>query len=616
MAAEPGYVTQAAIHGSHLLRHARSPQQFGGPFVVESSTGQITGVHHGVGAAAQQISHVLEGADLLNQFQCLIDHDEGHLPISSPVGQHGQRVQGVRHAPAVAGCAESVERGPEVPLRLRRLPVEQVPIAHAQPRQGPGPLAGADLLVVSGHVRPPGATDKRPSDHGGGMPQGAVDAGHERLGLVEIRAQPRPERSTRRGVDHAQDVFLSPLCGRVLAERLEQRHRYGSAFCAQALQIPVPRQRRHQPQRYSDIAPHRPVQGRMEIRAFGGQPCQPVQLIRTHQIRFRGLRQLEEVLGVGPAQSVFLSLFGESLGGELPDGLQHAIPTAGVVDEGFVGQSRQQVIHLVIRQLAYPGDRGRSAASDEHGQPPQQRPLPLAEQFPAPLDHRTQRLVPRFSSTVPSRQQPEPIAHPGGDLLDRQGTQPRRGQLDRQRQPVEGFADPQDRVGVDPVYLEAWLNSRGPLGEQLHSRVADDVGCGRTGRRDRERGKRNQRLTDDAEHLPAGGQHPQIRTGAEQPLGQPGGVVDHVLTVVENDQHAAVGECRDQSCDGVGRGRRRRGSQQSDVAQAECADHRPRHGRRVVKGGEVHEADLPRHPGGRLDGQSGLPNASRAGQGH
>jgi hypothetical protein len=59
--------------------------------------------------------------------------------------------------------------------------------------------------------------------------------------------------------------------------------------------------------------------------------------------------------------------------------------------------------------------------------------------------------VPRLRGAVAAGQQPEAVVQPVGDLGERQGAQPRRGQFDRQRQTVERAADPQDGVGVGGV---------------------------------------------------------------------------------------------------------------------------------------------------------------------
>ena len=53
------------------------------------------------------------------------------------------------------------------------------------------------------------------------------------------------------------------------------------------------------------------------------------------------------------------------------------------------------------------------------------------------------------------------------------------------------------------------------------------------------RARRPHRLAHDAEGLAAGGQDPQVRALAEQAVGQVGGVGDHVLAVVEDEQEAA-----------------------------------------------------------------------------
>ncbi len=215
---------------------------------------------------------------------------------------------------------------------------------------------------------------------------------------------------------------------------------------------------------------------------------------------------------------------------------------------------------------------------------------------------------------VAAAQQPEPVVQPGRDLRHRQGPQPRRGQLQGQRQPVEGAADPQHRRGGVGVEGEPGRHVGGPVGEQPHRRVRGRrLRCARRVR-DGQAADRAQRLTGEAQRLPAGGQHPQPGSGGEQPGGQPGRVVDDVLAVVEHQQQAPAGQRRHQP---VGAGRRGPpGAAQPGVAQVQRGQHRRRDRRAGRHRGQLHQAHRPVVPGRRGGGQPGLAGAAGPVQRH
>ena len=138
---------------------------------------------------------------------------------------------------------------------------------------------------------------------------------------------------------------------------------------------------------------------------------------------------------------------------------------------------------------------------------------------------------------APPGQQLEPVIEPGVDLRYRQRTQPGRGQLQGQRNPVQPHADRRHRRGVGLVNGEVRPAHCGALGEQLHRLESGQrAGGGQAGGRDCQRGNPEDVLPADAERFPAGDQQGCSRAGPQHGVGQLGGRAEHVLGVIEDHQ--------------------------------------------------------------------------------
>ena len=107
---------------------------------------------------------------------------------------------------------------------------------------------------------------------------------------------------------------------------------------------------------------------------------------------------------------------------------------------------------------------GQREAVVEDREPAQRLALGLGEQVPRPVDDRDQRLVPVGRAAVAAAQQREPVVEPAVDVLDRHHPHLGRGQLDRQRQPVEPAHDAAYGVVVE---RDARPGGRGALREQV-----------------------------------------------------------------------------------------------------------------------------------------------------
>ena len=248
----------------------------------------------------------------------------------------------------------------------------------------------------------------------------------------------------------------------------------------------------------------------------------------------------------------------------------------------------------------------------EHRQPRREDAFAGVEQVPAPLHDRAERLVAGHRRTAPGGEQAEPVAAPFGDLPGRQRAEPGGGQFDGERHAVELAADALDGVAL-AVHEVAGPYGGRPLGEQPYGVV-----CA-------ERPDRPQPLTGDAERLPAGGEDAQAGALGEEPVGEHGGGLGHVLAVVQHEQRVARRQSGDEPGHRVGLPARpaRHGGHgahghQAGVAQAERGEGGLHHLRRVVDRRELDQPHAAGHPRGdrlgRLHRQPRLARPARAEQ--
>ena len=147
----------------------------------------------------------------------------------------------------------------------------------------------------------------------------------------------------------------------------------------------------------------------------------------------------------------------------------------------------------------------------------------------APLDRCPQRLVPGHAAAAGDGQHAEAGVEQVGQLDQRQGAQPDRGQLDRERYAAEPPAQPDDVRAVRRGDGESRRRRGGALREQL-----DGVAL------DRQRRHREGVLARRVERLPAGREHGHLGRGPQHRLGQSGAGVDQMLAGVEDQQHPPV----------------------------------------------------------------------------
>jgi hypothetical protein len=149
--------------------------------------------------------------------------------------------------------------------------------------------------------------------------------------------------------------------------------------------------------------------------------------------------------------------------------------------------------------------------------------------------------VPPGRQPVPARRQHPPVIEPAQQLGHAQRLGPRRGQLDRQRHPVQPAHQPRHISAVLAGQREPGIGRPGPVGEQRH-RLRPGGATGLTRNLHRPPGQPVPRLTRDPQRLPAGRQHPHVITGLQQARAQLRGRADHVLAVTQHHQQLPPGQ--------------------------------------------------------------------------
>ena len=307
----------------------------------------------------------------------------------------------------------------------------------------------------------------------------------------------------------------------------------------------------------------------------------------------------------------------QSFGRELADRLQQRVTrrtgATQLAHQALVEQLGQAIEHRqadVRHGVADRLDRLQAGASGEHRARGEEPPGPLGEQVMAPGDRRPQGLLPVRQVAAATSEQAQRVFQPGQDRLRRQQLDPRRGQLDGQRQAVQPAGDLRDGRRVPLVDREVRRHRGGPLGEQAH-RLAGGQPFGRgpgARIRDRERRDRAFLLAGDPQRRAAADQDAQ-RTGLPQQPGHGRGAGQQVLEVVQDEQDLPVVQLADQVI---------HQRPVPGVLQPEALGDRRRHQPRIPDGRQRHEVDavrvVTRHLGGQRDAQPGLAAAARPGQ--
>ncbi len=252
----------------------------------------------------------------------------------------------------------------------------------------------------------------------------------------------------------------------------------------------------------------------------------------------------------------------------------------------LAGQADDTVDDRRRRQVGA-GQHSRRVLQREGGredrQPAQHHALDVGQQIVAPVQQGLQGAMTRQHGATSAREQRKHLVEPRRESLQAEAVDAAGGQLDRQRHAIQLAAQMAHDGKVRFGQCEAVGVGAGAFDEQLDGGVRPallDVG-----RVLRHRGlKRSEPVHPLAlafERFTARGQDLHVRRLAQHAFGQPRRGVDHVLAIVEDDQHPAPRQRLAKGGPGVGGAHRdlqRRGE-------------RHRHARRVGQRGQVDEPD-------------------------
>ena len=250
-----------------------------------------------------------------------------------------------------------------------------------------------------------------------------------------------------------------------------------------------------------------------------------------------------EVGGVATSRGVQLARGRELLEPELPDRLQHAEarvrvgcgqgPHQTLVGEG--GDAGEDIERAVLtkdrlRRLERP-------TATEDGQPPKERRLVPLEQVVAPGDGVAQGALPRRSIARSTGKDGQATFQPFLKGVRRQESDPRRGELDGQRQPIEALADGDDGGSVLLGQREVGHDGACSLHEEVDRGHEGELGQRQNPflRRQGQGRHRNLVLGAHLEWLPARHQHREPRARRQQ-LGELRRRVEDLLEIVEDQE--------------------------------------------------------------------------------
>jgi hypothetical protein len=231
------------------------------------------------------------------------------------------------------------------------------------------------------------------------------------------------------------------------------------------------------------------------------------------------------------------------------------------------------------------------------------------EEIVGPGDRVAQRLLTSGQIARPAGQQRQPLLQAGQEDVGGEMADPRRGQLDRQRQAVQTPTDLGDGGAVRLRQHEVEANGLGAVDEEAHRVALGQLRgwAGRVGEGQRRHG--DDPLHGEAQRLAAGDQRPQPGTGRQQARDQRRRL-DDLLEVVQDQEQRLVAQ-------GCGQPLDDRAVPDLPHAQRLSNDRRDEGGigqrRQVDEGDAISELTGKAH--GNLEREAGLADPARTGQG-
>ena len=300
----------------------------------------------------------------------------------------------------------------------------------------------------------------------------------------------------------------------------------------------------------------------------------------------------------------------------LADRLQHAVTSVVEVRVGerLVDEAREQVEHLRLVHFASGADdfgRVERPAAREDRQAPEQHALFGRQQVVTPVDQRAQGALARQRGPASPGEESQAVAESRGDRVERHRAHARGGELDRQGDAVEVPADLDDGRRVRVAHAKRRQHRRGALDEEPHRGKRDRLLAitRLAGVRDRHRRHRVDGFARNPHRFAARREDGHPWRVAQQPLRQPRAGLEHVLAVVEDQQHGPVAQVRDERVDD---------RQAALLPDAERRRDRLRHEARIRDRRELDEpravGEAVEHVGRELERQPRLADAPGAEQ--
>ncbi len=184
-------------------------------------------------------------------------------------------------------------------------------------------------------------------------------------------------------------------------------------------------------------------------------------------------------------------------------------------------------------------------AAGEHGQAPEHGLLVGREQRVAPFERCAQRLVAAQHDARAGGQQVESLVEARAQSLHAEQRQPRGGELDRKRNPVEAPADLDHGRQIGGRQREARIDGLRARFEELERAVLRDRSRVR-GRRDGERPEAVHVLVGGPKRFLARHEHGNARCAGGHGVDERRDGVGEMLAIVENEQRALRRELRSQ----------------------------------------------------------------------
>ena len=213
----------------------------------------------------------------------------------------------------------------------------------------------------------------------------------------------------------------------------------------------------------------------VEILGLGLEPLACSELAGTTDFLGQSLVQVGVVLGVAIAQRLGLCVFGEALLGVLADGFQQPVSRVRAIvfgdHETALHEFGQQPEHRPRRKWLTPADPLGGfprASAHEHRDPGEEALLRFSQQVIGPVNGCPQRLLTFHGAPPCTGEHLEAVIECRRRSARTHHMQPRRGEFDGQRDPIQATTDLHHRPCVGSGQRERGVDGASAVHEQRH----------------------------------------------------------------------------------------------------------------------------------------------------